>query len=101
MHHTLTAYIYIDELLSCSNNLPRCTIHKWHIFILMNYCLAVTTYLDAPYTNWVSGRGSGQPFKLSANITYLEDTYLYPLQLLALITFAYTSHQYVYCLTSH
>lgn len=41
--------------------------------------ISVTTYLEAPYTSWITGRGSGQPFVVSANITYAEQRYLYPL----------------------
>ncbi|VDI50122.1 transmembrane protein 231-like isoform X1 [Mytilus galloprovincialis] len=37
----------------------------------------VTTYLQAPYTSWITGRGAGQPFVISANITYPEERYLY------------------------
>lgn len=37
----------------------------------------VTTYLQAPYTSWITGRGAGQPFVVSANITYAEERYLY------------------------
>ena len=41
--------------------------------------ISVTTYLHAPYTSWITGRGAGQPFVVSANITYAEGRYLYPL----------------------
>ncbi|KAJ8303244.1 hypothetical protein KUTeg_019640, partial [Tegillarca granosa] len=35
----------------------------------------VTTILDAPYSAWLSGRGAGQPFVVSANISYIQDEY--------------------------
>ncbi|XP_022342597.2 transmembrane protein 231-like isoform X2 [Crassostrea virginica] len=37
----------------------------------------VTTQLNAPYSVWRSGRGAGQPFVLSSNITYTEQMILY------------------------
>ena len=36
-----------------------------------------TTYLNAPYTVWSSGRGAGQPFILSATIAYPEELFKY------------------------
>ena len=40
--------------------------------------ISVTTQLNAPYSVWRSGRGAGQPFVLSSNITYTEQMILYP-----------------------
>ncbi|XP_060073829.1 transmembrane protein 231-like [Ylistrum balloti] len=46
--------------------------------IFSNYAQRnVTTVLNAPYSVWTSGRGAGQPFVFSSNISYTEDVFLY------------------------
>lgn len=37
----------------------------------------LTTYISAPYTVWSTGRGTGQPFVLSATIAYPEEIFTY------------------------
>ncbi|KAH3768789.1 transmembrane protein 231-like [Dreissena polymorpha] len=37
----------------------------------------LTTYLHAPYTAWSTGRGKGQPFIVSARISYPEEGFTY------------------------
>lgn len=37
----------------------------------------LTTYINAPYTVWSTGRAVGQPFVLSATIAYPEEQFTY------------------------
>ncbi|KAL3860808.1 hypothetical protein ACJMK2_010875 [Sinanodonta woodiana] len=37
----------------------------------------LTTYLNAPYMVWSTGRGASQPFVISATINYVEEQFLY------------------------
>ena len=48
-------------------------------FLPLFIFITVTTYLQAPYTVWSSGRGVGQPFVLTATISYPEGLFVYPL----------------------
>ncbi|WAR13608.1 TM231-like protein [Mya arenaria] len=46
--------------------------------IFKNYVARnLTTYLNAPYTVWSTGRAAGQPFVLSASIAYPEELFHY------------------------
>ena len=49
------------------------------VFLQVFIFITVTTYLQAPYTVWSSGRGVGQPFVLTATISYPEGLFVYPL----------------------
>lgn len=89
VYHVLMQQLFVCLFFCCKyfNSMNKISVKLIcpAIFLIIRvWCnmymfISVTTYLQAPYTSWITGRGAGQPFVVSANITYAEGRYLYPL----------------------